>query len=83
MTLRPASSNTRYIKATTSLCPECLMAIDAVVSERHGEVWMDKTCPDHGRFEALLSSDVRGYFEAPIQVGAPGNCCGGNTKSAD
>jgi uncharacterized radical SAM superfamily Fe-S cluster-containing enzyme len=68
----------RKIKATTSLCPECLEHIDATVSEVEGEVWMHKTCPRHGRFETLLSSDIRSYVESPVAMNVSTGCCGGS-----
>jgi hypothetical protein len=45
----------RLLKRTLSICPHCLERIDAKVFERSGEVWMDKTCPQHGHFSALLA----------------------------
>lgn len=70
-------SGGRLIKTTTSLCPQCLERIVATVSEYAGEVWMEKRCPEHGEFEALLSSDIRHYHEATIPLAAAGSCCGG------
>ena len=72
----------RQIKSTTSLCPECLDRIDATVLEYDGEVWMDKTCPRHGRFEALLSSDIRHYIESPHDASFSTGCCGSSCDTA-
>lgn len=66
----------REIKTTTSICPFCLEAIDAQVFERDGEVWMDKNCSSHGRFSALLSSDVRHYIESALPAIQGASCCG-------
>ena len=70
----------RKIKDTSSICPQCLEPIDAEVFERQGEVWMDKTCARHGQFSALLSSDIRHYFEPgarPCASPSSGaSCCG-------
>ena len=70
----------RKIKNTSSICPQCLEPIDAEVFERQGEVWMDKTCARHGQFSALLSSDIRHYFEPGARSGASpssgASCCG-------
>jgi len=70
----------REIKRTSSICPVCLEAVDARVFEREGEVWMDKHCSIHGRFSALLSADVRHYFESPVSLPASSlqavSCCG-------
>ena len=48
----------REIKTTASICPECLARIPAKVFEREGRVFMDKSCPTHGEFAALLASDA-------------------------
>lgn len=66
----------RTIKSTSSLCPDCLARIDATVFEVGGEVRMEKSCRRHGRFEALLSSDVRSYIEAPRNNGMSTGCGG-------
>ena len=66
----------RKIKLTTSICPQCLVSIEAQVLERGGEVWMDKSCDQHGRFSALLSSDIKHYFEPAAQPIEGGSCCG-------
>ena len=73
----------REIKRTTSICPHCLERIEARVFERDGEVWMDKRCASHGRFSALLSSDVRFYIEskAPSLPGV--SCCGNGCGAPD
>jgi uncharacterized radical SAM superfamily Fe-S cluster-containing enzyme len=68
--------NGRLIKQTGSICPSCLEPIDAKVYERHGQVWMDKSCTDHGRFSALLSSDIRHYYKPDQQRASAQSCCG-------
>ena len=66
----------RKIKNTTSICPHCLEPVNAQVFERHGEVWMDKTCLSHGRFSALLSADISHYYEPTAQAVRGSPCCG-------
>ena len=66
----------RKIKLTTSICPQCLASIEAQVLERGDEVWMDKSCDQHGRFSALLSSDIKHYFEPSAQPMEGKSCCG-------
>jgi uncharacterized radical SAM superfamily Fe-S cluster-containing enzyme len=73
----------RPIKATTSLCPVCLARVPAEVFERGGAVWMDKECPAHGPFSALLASDRRHYFIADPTIGALGSCCGSGRHCGD
>ncbi len=65
----------RRIKNTRSLCPECLERIDARVFDRFGQVWMDKTCVEHGRFSALLSTDVEQYYRFDARLAGVGSCC--------
>ncbi len=45
-------------RAVRSLCPECLITIPATLEEQSGQVWMKKTCPQHGPFEELIASSA-------------------------
>ncbi|HET6441590.1 MAG TPA: radical SAM protein [Phycisphaerae bacterium] len=51
-------------KEVESVCPECLRLITAHLFEKDGKVRMEKTCPDHGRFEDIVWSDARIYLKA-------------------
>ncbi|MCH9687956.1 MAG: radical SAM protein [Deltaproteobacteria bacterium] len=82
-TTLPHYGEGRRIKGTRSLCPHCLESIDAEVFERDGGVWMDKHCPEHGRFCALLSSDAAHYYIADPAVQALGSCCGPSRHCGD
>jgi uncharacterized radical SAM superfamily Fe-S cluster-containing enzyme len=73
----------RRIKTTTSLCPTCLARIAADVFERDSEIWMDKVCPEHGRFSTLLASDARHYYAADPTVSSLGSCCGSGGHCGD
>lgn len=53
-----------FLKATTSVCPECLEPIPAHVITRDGKVYFHKYCPTHGESEALVSEDVEYYLNA-------------------
>ena len=66
----------RKIKDTSSICPVCLEPVAAEVFERRHEVWMDKYCASHGRFSALLSSDIRHYYEPSGRQSSSASCCG-------
>ena len=68
------------IKTTGSICPKCLKPLSAEVFRRNGEVWMHKTCPEHGEFSALLASDARHYYESSATPAAAGGNCGCGTK---
>lgn len=58
--------------STATLCTQCLEMIDAKVFEREGKVWMDKTCPDHGSYTAVLADGVRHDYVADPRVEALG-----------
>jgi uncharacterized radical SAM superfamily Fe-S cluster-containing enzyme len=49
------------IKKTRSLCPTCNSAIDADIVEEEGKIWLDSTCPRHGKFHNLYWSDPALY----------------------
>ncbi len=54
--------NEKYFRETVSICPECLERIPAVVQEEDdGQIYMRKTCPEHGDFKDLLSSSAKYY----------------------
>lgn len=46
---------------TVSVCPECCSDIPATVLECRGYVVMEKRCPEHGYFTAVLEQDVEIY----------------------
>ena len=47
--------------AVTTMCPECLRAIPGEVVATPGGVVMRKSCPAHGAFECVVSSDLEAY----------------------
>lgn len=44
----------KFSLETVSLCPECLKPLSAVYSTAGDNVWLEKTCPDHGSFRTLV-----------------------------
>lgn len=42
------------IKETSSVCPVCLKKIPATIVKAKREVYLDKTCPDHGDFSTIV-----------------------------
>jgi hypothetical protein len=40
----------RFLKKTQSICNECLKKIPARTFEKKGRVFLEKTCPEHGKF---------------------------------
>ncbi|MGH9133840.1 MAG: hypothetical protein ACRDZZ_07885 [Ilumatobacteraceae bacterium] len=46
------------LAATRALCPTCLRVVEAETIERDGQVWLVRTCADHGRAESLVLGDA-------------------------
>ena len=53
--------NEPYYRKTRSVCPECLQPIGAEIYEDTEQIWMRKTCEDHGDFKDLISSSAKYY----------------------
>jgi uncharacterized radical SAM superfamily Fe-S cluster-containing enzyme len=49
------------IKKTQSVCPHCLGSLPAVIYEKERQVYMQKTCPEHGEFDVYLWPDAEQY----------------------
>jgi len=56
-----ASRVSNIIEETESMCPVCLRVLPAAVYEREGQVYMEKTCPEHGGFDVYLWPDAERY----------------------
>lgn len=52
------------IATTQSLCPQCLERIPARVVRKKQEVFLEKTCHEHGRFSVLVEKDADFYLAA-------------------
>jgi len=68
------------LKATETLCPDCLRPVPGMVYEQEGKVFLERDCPEHGRTPALVSSDRRYYWlrdEVPHGPPAGERCCCG------
>ena len=48
---------------TISLCPECLRRLPGKVIQRGDEVWLERTCPQHGEARALVWRGPPDYDE--------------------
>jgi 7,8-dihydro-6-hydroxymethylpterin dimethyltransferase len=48
---------------TESICPRCRRALDAELTVRDGKAVLGRTCPDHGRTEAVVYGDAARYVE--------------------
>lgn len=49
------------IRKTKSVCPTCLILLDAVVIEREGSIFLSKSCPQHGITEVRVSKNASFY----------------------
>ena len=59
----PTRDSTRPLsQPTRTLCPTCLRPVSGTTFERDGKVYLRRTCPEHGRSVALVSSDRRHYY---------------------
>lgn len=50
-----------YYDFTLSLCPQCLKRIDAKIVFEDEQVFMLKTCREHGFFKVLIATDIEYY----------------------
>lgn len=57
------------LRETFSVCPVCLSRIPAQRIREGREVFLRKTCPDHGRFQAIL---WRGHTDLEAWIGSEG-----------
>lgn len=49
---------------TTSVCPVCLKTISAnKVLKEHNQIYLDKTCPEHGTFSTLIWEGSKESYE--------------------
>ena len=75
------------LSATRSVCPVCLKTLDARrVEAENGNIYLKKTCPEHGDFSALIwEGSAEEYFDwgkndggakllSEKNDGCPGNC---------
>ncbi len=56
--------NEKFIFETSSLCPECLARIPALVFTRDGKVFIRKVCEKHGGFEDLYWGSYEMFIRA-------------------
>lgn len=69
------------LKETRSRCPVCQASCPATVRKVSGSpetIHLFRTCPEHGFFDACISSDARFYW---LSKGS-GACCGGGACCA-
>ena len=72
----------KHLRDTKSICPVCFRQLPAhVVKSDNGDVYLQKACPEHGDFSALLwrgggvpYEDWGGERPAEIPAGCPYDC---------
>ena len=69
--VRKKESESVFFELTRSICPICRRSIDAKVLLRDNKVYMQKRCPEHGPFEALIYADAEAYV-ASARFNKPG-----------
>jgi uncharacterized radical SAM superfamily Fe-S cluster-containing enzyme len=52
---------TETLSPTESVCPECLARIPAAQILRDGDVYLEKTCPQHGDFRTIIWRDADSF----------------------
>jgi uncharacterized radical SAM superfamily Fe-S cluster-containing enzyme len=52
------------IKETTSICPECLEVVSAIIHKKDEQVLITKTCSTHGEYTDVYWSDYNLYMKA-------------------
>ncbi len=50
-----------FQRISTSICPECMRIIPMRVYEEDGVIYLEKTCPEHGKFEDVYWGDAELY----------------------
>ena len=53
-----------FFELTRTICPTCRRVLDGHVLLRDNKVYLRRTCPDHGRVEALVYGDAKAYVAA-------------------
>ncbi|OFX16757.1 radical SAM protein [archaeon RBG_16_50_20] len=62
-TIQLERTETKLIRETRSICPDCNKILPANVFEREGKIWIAKTCPDHGEVEELYFGSADMYYK--------------------
>jgi len=62
-TIQIERTETKQIRETRSICPDCNRILPANVYERDGRIWISKTCPEHGEVEELYFGSSEMYYK--------------------
>src|ERR687897_376647 len=53
----------QVLSRTQSICPRCRRLLEAELVVRDNKVVLERGCPDHGRFAAVVYGDAARYLE--------------------
>ena len=53
-----AKATGKFESTSTSICPECHVTIPMRIYEENGVIYLEKTCPEHGKFEDVYWGDA-------------------------
>lgn len=62
------SEGARVLQNTTTVCHHCLRMLPATLEAIQGDVWMRKTCPEHGEQVTLYWKDASFFEEATRRI---------------
>jgi len=78
MLANPIQLTDKLLKHTTSRCPVCHAACPAEVWRQGGmpaQVWLRRTCPEHGEARVCIASEARFYWLSKGRTGGTGQAC--------
>jgi len=60
------TGKSQFLKRTKSIFPECYSILDAQIFKENNQVWIEKTCKEHGTFKEIYWSDYDYYHRAEL-----------------
>jgi hypothetical protein len=56
--MQKTEEKTKFETYSTSVCPECMQRIPMRIYEENGVIYLEKSCPEHGRFDDVYWGDA-------------------------
>jgi len=56
--MQKTEQTAKFETYSTSICPECLKKIPMRIYEENGVIYLEKTCPEHGKFDDIYWGDA-------------------------
>lgn len=56
--MQKTEEHSKFEAFSTSLCPECMKKIPMRIYEESGVIYLEKKCPEHGKFEDIYWGDA-------------------------